>query len=284
MITLRNKLYESLLDDEENLIDDNKAIREIQFYEECEKMLPRSREDYIKRSCEYNNGKLKLDSFYVGSEYRTPDEYGDNIFKGFSVSSDIEYIKEILILKWSSTKKIDPNKYSISKINKYPMHIKKLKLFEIYTPHLLDYCENIKIDEIVNMNFYLGDYYPGEGVPFPTPTNFEFFKCVKKIEYANFSDLGTLSNYTIIPSGTIKNINAKQLDIHLRQIVPDATEKSDLTEENKQIFDKFIDELHKYNNIEQIILTTHSKKPYREKKYIVEKGKSKKSNYLLKPI
>lgn len=280
MITLRNKLYESLLDDEDELVNNDEIAKEIQFYEECKKMLLGYREDYIRQNCEYNNGDIKLNVLYVSSINRSPNEYGDNIFKGFSVSSNISYIGEINIPEYHYTKQLDSSKYSVNKVNEYPMNIKCLNRLEIYSSHLLDYCKNIKIDEVYHLDFYMD-----KDAPFPTLKNFEFFKCIKKIGYARFRDIGTLFKYyTIIPSGTIRNINAINLDIHISQILPNVMDKSELNEENKPIFNDFMDDLYKYNNIEQIILTTHNRKTLREKRYMIEKGKTKKSKYLLKPL
>lgn len=278
MIALRNKLYESLLDDENELVNDDKAINELVFYNECKEMIPGVGEYIIKRDCHYNNGKIKLNVMRVSSDKRTPSEYGNNIFKGFSTSSDINYISCISIDKYYDTKKLDPNKYSISKVNKYPININRLHWFDIYSNQLLDYCPNIKIDEIDNLTFYTDNENP----PL-TRENFDFFKNVKHISYARFADVGSTFKYhTIIPKGIIRNLNVDILEIHISHIIQGITNKSELTKIYEQTFNDFIDDLYNYNNIGNIYINTHSKITFHQKRYNVIKGKTKLKKYILK--
>lgn len=282
MIALQKRLYESLLDDEEELVSNDETINEIQFYKELQTMLPNHEVERIKQECKYNKGKANLDStFQVSSKNKTSDEYGDNIFKGFSVCSEIERIRCIDILKYYDTKNIDPNKYSVSKINKYPMNIKKLMWFGIYSAHLLDYCKSINIDYIDRLFFFID-----KDTPELKPLYFEFFKNVKNIEHVSINNHAQtlMGKGEIIPAGVIRNINANSIDIHINNIVQGVTNKTELNKDNIIIFNEFIDNLYKYNNINKIIISTHNIGKMGEKKYIIEKGKTKSNKYVLKPL
>lgn len=285
MITLRNKLYESLLDDEDDLVSNDEAVKEQVFYDECKKFMRGVDEKNILEKCKYNNGKIIIDrQIYVTHYKRQPSEYGDYIFKGFSVSSDIEYIDWILISRTSLMSKINPNKFSISEINKYPMNIKNIRCLSFSSWDIIDYCPNIKIDKIKQLDISI---VPGTGIP--TPKLFEFFKCIKQIDSCNIQGDNYSSLYgrnnIVIPSGLIKNINTNIMRLHIGHIIDGAYSKTDINDSNKSILNQFIDDLYKYNKINKLIIDVSFKRgQITGKSYLVEKGKSKNSKYVLKLI
>lgn len=286
MISLQNKLYESLLDDEDDLInasDENVLTQE--FYKECQELMPNVNEKNILKDCKFSNGKIYIDrQVYISQEKRQTSEYGNYIFKGFSVSSDIEYIDYIVLAKPYFTSKINPNKYSISKINKYPMNIKNLHWMSLNSWNILDYCPNIKIDKIKRLDISI---IPDTGIP--DSKVFEFFKCVKNIQECNIQGDMYASlfgnNNIVIPPGLIRNINTNIIRLHIGHILNGAYNKTDINNDNKPIFDKFIDDLYKYNKINKIIIDVSVKRGQMTgKSYLVERGKSKNSKYVLKLI
>lgn len=286
MITLRNKLYESLLDDEDDLInasDENVLVQE--FYKECRELMPNLNEKNILEDCKFSNGKIYINrQVYISQGKRQPSEYGNYLFKGFSVSSDIEYIDWIVLAKPYFMSKINPNKYSISKINKYPMNIKNLHWMSLNSWNILDYCPNIKIDKIQRLDISI---IPDTGIP--DSKVFEFFKCVKNIKECNIQGdpYASLfgSNNIVIPPGLIRNINTNIIRLHIGHILNGAYSKTDINNDNKPTFDKFIDDLYKYNKINKIIIDVSFKRGQMAgKSYLVERGKSKNSKYVLKLI
>lgn len=283
MITLRNKLYESLLDDEDKLVGNDEAVKEQLFYDECKKLMPNLSEINILDGCKYNNGKITINrQIYISQEKRQPSEYENNIFKGFSVSSDIEYIDWLVIAKPHFMSKIDPNKFSISKINEYPINIKNIPWVSFNSWDIIDYCPNIKIDYIKRLDISI---VPDTGTP--TPKLFEFFKCIKQIDNCNiqgdlYASLFNRNNI-VIPSGLIRNINTNTMSLHIGHILDGAYSKKNINDSNKSILNQFIDDLYKYNKINRLIIDVSFERGRSSgKSYIVEKGKTKSNKYVLK--
>lgn len=286
MITLQKRLYESLLDDEDDLINNgDEGVKEQLFYEECKKLMPDLSEINILDGCKYNNGKININrQIYISHDKRSPSEYGNNIFKGFSVSSDIEYIDWLVLAKPHFMSKINPNKFSISKINEYPINIKNIPWVSFNSWDIIDYCPNIKIDKIKRLDISI---VPDTGIP--TPKLFEFFKCIKQIDSCNIQGDMYASLYgrnnIVIPSGLIKNVNANIMRLHIGHILDGAYSKTDINDSNKSILNQFIDDLYKYNKINKLIIDVSFKRGQMTgKSYLVEKGKSKNSKYILKLI
>lgn len=281
MITLQKRLCESLLDDEDNLINNDEVVKEQLFYDECKKILPYIKEEDIIRNCKYNNNKISINSTaYISTANREITEYGDYIFKGFSISSNIEYIDDICIRKYKETKNFNVNKHSISVINKYPMNIKKIHWFSIFSNNILDYCKDINIEQVDNLSLYLG-WESGNNM---NAKSFDFFKCVKHINKFEFETLDSfLIGYKPIQKGVIKNINTDIMSMHIGNIIPGANRKTDYNRQTKDIFEEFVDDLFKNNNIKQFKLSIYDSRN-KHKMYLVERGKSKIYKYDLKLI
>ena len=267
MITLRNKLYESLLDDEENLIDDNKAIREIQFYEECKLFFPGITEHSIKSNFVMKNNKITLKGMfglYIPAK-NSPDRE-NCFFRGFSMCSNIDFISWVFIAPDRKVK----TKYHISEINKYPINIKNIKHFAIWRFDSLDYCSNINIDNINDIILY------NDVDMSINDLDFDFFKCVKHINTLTLenSDNNIFQSKPELKLDTIKNIHANDLIIDMRLIKADAYKASDIPSD---YLNDFLNNIYKNNKINNIIIFADNKK----KQYQVVRGKSK---YLLRLI
>ena len=267
MITLRNKLYESLLDDEENLIDDNKAIREIQFYEECKLFFPGIPEHSIKSNFTIKNNKITLKGMfglYIPAK-NSPDRE-NCFFRGFSMYPNIDFISWVFIAPDRKVK----TKYHISEINKYPINIKNIKHFAIWRFDSLDYCSNINIDNIDDIILY------NDVDMSVNDLDFVFFKCVKHINTLTLenSDNNIFQSKPELKIDTIKNIHANDLIIDMRLINADAYKASDIPSD---YLNDFLNNIYKNNKINNIIIFADNKK----KQYQVVRGKSK---YLLRLI
>lgn len=267
MISLQNKLYESLLDDEEELISNDEIAKEMQFYEECKSFFPKVPEHNIKSNFAIKNNKITLRGMiglYIPA--KNSPERENCFFRGFSMCPNIDFISWMFI---ASDRKVK-TKYHISEINKYPINIKNIKHFAIWRFDSLDYCSNINIDNIDDIILY-NDV--------DTPINdldFDFFKCVKNINTLTLenSNNNIFQSKPELKSDSIKNIHTNNLIIDMSLIKADAYKASDISSD---YLNDFLNNIYKNNKINNIILFADNKK----KQYQVVRGKSK---YLLRLI
>lgn len=265
MIRLSDKLYESLLDDESELVNNDKEALEAIFYDECRMFMSSTWEDYIKKNCSFKNGKIYLKGIVnITTEDISPDLYDKYIFRGFSVSSNIQLLHWLATAESNSQYQnwnFDPKIHKISKINRYPMHIKQIDSFWLEHFDIFDYCSNIKIDNVDSLNIQLETNNLYE-------LDFNFFKCIKNIKELDIFCRYRNNKYGEITPGLIKNINAETVTIDLKLI--DNTARS-VTSIKKDKLNDFLSDLENNNKIKNIIIRTYPARTNKNVRYTVDK-------------
>lgn len=271
-------IFKSLLGNEDDLVkyNDPSIVREV-FYKALIEMFPHHNLKQLKKTCFYDindNGEesIRIHKPVYAAEATSSKSNWDNcIFKGFPTCSDIKLIYHIISESVDNKSAFDPSIHTISKINKYPMHIHNITGLFIQNIQFFDYCENVNIDDIDTVNMTIPD---DNTVTQLNSTGFDFFKCVGHI---NTVSIRTNRRFVIskkpaelsveIDPHVFKNINTEAFIISA-SCIDNSISHYALPSESDPIIDmdkltKFVDVMYDQNNISEFYIDVESYKTIR---------------------